>query len=87
MENKTSLQRFKELYGFREGIIDYIPQAGELLKYIGDHVILLIYKRNDKPVPIKKAGTRFINIRVFNRSLKTPKITFGVRYIRYVSIL
>lgn len=48
MENKTSLQRFKELYGFREGIIDYIPQAGELLKYIGDHVILLIYKRNDK---------------------------------------
>lgn len=48
MENKTTLERFKELYGFREGIKEYIPQPGELLKYVGSSIILLVYEKNEK---------------------------------------
>lgn len=46
MENKTIVERFKDLYGFREGIKEYIPQPGELLKYIGEDVVLLIYQKD-----------------------------------------
>lgn len=47
MDNKTTVERFKELYGFREGVEGYIPQSGELLKYVGDNVILLVYTRSE----------------------------------------
>lgn len=47
MNNKTAVEKFKELYGFREGIEGYIPVPGEILKYVGDNVILLAYRRDE----------------------------------------
>lgn len=47
MDKRTTVERFKDLYGFREGIKEFIPQPGELLKYTGSNVILLIYTKDE----------------------------------------
>ena len=36
----------KELYGFSEGNLEYIPKSGELLRYIGTEVALLEYTKD-----------------------------------------
>ena len=50
MKEKTTLEKMKELYGFSEGNLEYIPKSGELLRYIGTEVALL---DNTRPVVIK----------------------------------
>ena len=45
---KTKFEEFKELYGFNSGSIKWIPRGGELLKYIGQEVVLVIYNKDEK---------------------------------------
>jgi hypothetical protein len=43
----TELEKFKERYGFNTGSVKWLPQGGELLKYIGQEVILIEYTKNE----------------------------------------
>lgn len=43
----NTLERFNDAYGFRDGIKEFIPSPGEILKYKGENVILLTYNREE----------------------------------------
>lgn len=44
---KTKFEEFKELYEFNSGSLKWIPKGGELLKYIGQEVVLVIYSKDE----------------------------------------
>lgn len=50
VENKelTTLDKFKKLFGFYEGNLQYIPRGGDLLKHVGSSVALIHYKKDDQ---------------------------------------
>ena len=45
---KTKFQEFKERYEFNSGSVKWIAEGGDLLKYIGEEVVYVDYKRSDK---------------------------------------
>lgn len=48
-ENKelTVLDKFKKLYGFYEGNLNYVPRGGDLLKHVGSSVAMIDYSRDE----------------------------------------
>lgn len=46
-KTKTRTDVLKEKYGFSKGSYNYIPKGGEILKYIGEVVILVSYKKEE----------------------------------------
>ena len=44
---KNQLRKFKEDYGFFTGSLKWIPQGGDLLRYVGQEVIFVEYKKKE----------------------------------------
>lgn len=42
----TVLDKYKKLYGFYEGNLNYIPRGGDLLKHVGSSVAMIDYSRD-----------------------------------------
>lgn len=42
----TTLDKYKKLYGFYEGNLNYVPRGGDLLKHVGSSVAMIDYSRD-----------------------------------------
>ena len=78
MEKKTTLEKMKELYGFSEGNLEYIPKSGELLRYIGTEVALLEYTKNKDTGEWSNTVTKAKIINIYDYDPMT--LTYSLKY-------
>lgn len=68
---------FKELYGYNSGDPKWLPEGGELLKYIGAEVVRVHYSKNEEGVWRNDFATAKINsIKDYNPVTQTYTINY-----------
>lgn len=78
MKEKTTLEKMKELYGFSEGNLEYIPKSGELLRYIGTEVALLEYTKDKTTGNWSNTITKALIVSIYDYDPMTS--TYSLKY-------
>jgi hypothetical protein len=76
---KTKVEELVEFYGFSTGSLKWVPEGGDLLKYIGQTVVLVNFEKDDTGNWTSKYEPAVIDrISDYNPADMTYKVTYKV---------
>lgn len=76
-QKQTKLEELKKLYGFSTASIKWIPEGGDLLRYIGLEVVFVDFKKDDKG----EWSSTFKPAKILNINDYDPiSMTYNIKY-------
>lgn len=75
---KTKKEELKELYGYSTSSLKWVPEGGEILRYIGQDVVFVDFKRTGSDWSSTYEPAKIINISDFDPITMTYKIDYSL---------